>query len=348
MRAFFSPDQHLHNPRQFMRVGRISDPTDLPARVDALLGALAKRSIVPELPPNYGQDPALAVHTAPYVHFLKHAWERWKDLPNAGPEVLPNTFPYWNATPDQAARPPCPSSALIAQAGWYMGDLAVPIGPDTWRSVLASSHSATAAADAVLAGSPAAYALCRPSGHHARADRATGFCYLNNSAIAAQRLRKRFQRVVVLDVDTHHGDGTQQIFYTRGDVLTISIHVNPEVYNPYFTGFEHERGHGHGEGANLNIVLEPGMGDDDMMSALERAAVAIREFGADAMVVALGYDTHKDDPLGLLKVTTEAFYGMGQRIRAIGLPTVVVQEGGYQISVIGDCLGRFLDGNEAG
>lgn len=344
MRAFFHPDQSLHDPQQFMRVGVISDPKDLPSRTDALLGALAKQGIAPELPEDYGLDPALTIHTKPFLDFLATAYERWRVIPGAGPEVLPNVSPYWNGRPEWQSRPPCRSNSVVAQAGYYLGDLAVPMGPNTWKSALRSSHTATAAADAVIDGAGVAYALCRPSGHHARTDRASGFCYLNNSSIAAQRLRSRYAKVAVLDVDAHHGDGTQEIFYRRSDVLTVSVHVDPESYYPFYIGYADEHGYGEGEGYNVNIPVAPKSGDAVYHAAIERGLEKIRSFGAEALVVALGYDSHKDDPIGLLDVSTDGFRGIGERIRTIGLPTVVVQEGGYQVSVIGDCLEQFLKG----
>lgn len=344
MRAFFHPDQSLHDPQQFMQVGRIREPKDLPSRTEALLGALKQRGIAPEQPSDYGTVPALAVHTQSYLDFLQSAFERWREVPEAGPEVLPNVSPYWNGRPDMPHRPPCRSNWIVAEAGYYLGDMAVPIGPNTWRSALRSNHTAVAAADAVIAGEAVTYALCRPSGHHARADRATGFCYLNNAAIVAERLRQRFGKVAVLDVDAHHGDGTQEIFYSRNDVLTVSIHVDPNTYYPYYIGYADERGHGEGEGCNVNLALAPKSNDAAFHQAVDTALERARDFGAEALVVALGFDSHRDDPIGLLDVSTAGFRGIGERVRATGLPTVVVQEGGYQISVIGDCLGQFLDG----
>ncbi len=344
IRAFFHADQHLHDPRQFMRLGKVRPPKDTPARLDALQRSLDRQGIAAEKPNDYGLAPALTVHSKPYLDFLATAYERWRALPDAGLEVWPNTFPYWNGQPDLDVRPPCPSSSVVAQAGYYLGDLAVPLGPRSWASCLAATHVAAAAADAVLAGTPAAYALCRPSGHHARADRASGFCYVNNAAVAAHRLRGKFARVAVLDVDAHHGDGTQAIFYRRADVFTVSVHADPTIYYPFYTGYTHETGHGAGAGANLNIPLAPGDGDDRMHAAVDRAAAAIRDFGADALVVPLGFDSHRDDPIGVLKVTTAGYEGIGARVRALGLPTVVVQEGGYQVSVLGDCLANFFTG----
>lgn len=342
MQAFYHPDQALHDPRQFMRAGVIADPADLPARTESLLGALARLGIRARQPQDRGTGPALSVHAPGYLRFLETAFARWQALPGAGPEVLANCFPYWNGAPDRDARTPCRSDHIVAQAGHYLGDLAVPVGPDTFRSALASTHSADAAARAVAGGAPAAYALCRPSGHHARGDRASGFCYLNNAAIAAQTLRERFARVAVLDVDAHHGDGTQEIFYRRDDVLTVSVHVDPARYYPYFTGYADEAGAGAGQGFNLNLPLAPGTGDDGVLAALEAGLARIADFGAGALVVSLGFDGHRADPLGMLDMTADGFARIGTRLARAGLPMVVVQEGGYAIDVIGDCLERFL------
>ena len=261
-----------------------------------------------------------------------------------GPEVWPNTFPYWSGSPQTTARPPCPAKGLVGQVGWYLGDLSVPMGPDTWASTLRSCDSAVAGADALLAGDPMAYALCRPSGHHARADRATGFCYLNNTAVAAQRLRARFGKVAILDVDAHHGDGTQQIFYGRPDVLTISIHADPDDYYPFFTGYGHETGDGPGEGFNLNLPLPHGSDGQGMAAMVERACARILAFEADIVILALGFDAHRLDPIGVLSLESSDFTAIGDTGAALGLPTLVVQEGGYAIEAIQDCLVAFLNG----
>ncbi len=344
MRAFYHPDQALHAPRQSMRFGRIVPVRDLPVRTAKLLGALARHGITPERPAEHGIAPALAVHTAAYLRFLETAWDRWSALPDPGPEVWPNTFPYWSGRVEDATRPDCPARGLVGQAGWYLGDLSVPMGPRSWTSILRSCETAVSAADAVLAGEAAVYALCRPSGHHARTDRATGFCYVNNTAVAAERLRGRFARVAILDVDAHHGDGTQQIFYGSPDVLTVSIHADPADYYPFFTGYPAEAGHGAGLGFNINLPLPHGAGGDAMLAALDAAAARVRSFGAEALVVALGYDAHRDDPIGVLALSADDFDAVGRRIRALGLPTLLVQEGGYAIDAIGLCLDRFLQG----
>lgn len=347
MRAFYSKDQAVYDPQQYMQFGRIITPKDLPERTTRLLAALAKHGITPEQPVAHGTAPVLKIHTPEFVRFMETAWSRWSALPAKGPEVWGNTFPYWSGRPEDAARPPCPATGLMGQIGWYLGDLSVPMGPDTWMSTLRSAETAVTAADAILAGDKSAYALCRPSGHHARADRASGFCYLNNTAIAAERLRSRYGKVAILDVDAHHGDGTQQIFYNRADVLTISIHADPDNYYPFFTGYAHERGAMAGEGFNLNLPLSHGTGISAMAGAIETASKAIQDFGAEALVVALGYDAHAQDPIGVLKLESADFGTIGRQIQALGLPTLVVQEGGYAVDVIGDCLDSFIAGMKA-
>ncbi|MBV2143683.1 histone deacetylase family protein [Falsochrobactrum sp. TDYN1] len=342
MRAFYHPDQALHSPQQFMRYGRLADPTDIPVRTEKLLGALERLGVNVETPSDFGRAPAEAIHPTYYLDYLETAYQRWLELPEHGPEVLPNTFPYWNGDPSKDRRPPCPTDQLLAQTGYYLGDLAVPISEFTYQSALRSTHTAAAAADAVIDGEKIAYALCRPSGHHCRADRATGFCYMNNAAITAQRLRSKFGKVAVLDIDAHHGDGTQEIFYRRKDVMTVSVHVDTDFYNPFFTGRPHETGYGEGEGFNLNIPLAPHSGNDAFLAGVERGIEAVKAHGAEVLVLALGYDTHIEDPLSLVAVTTEAFGAAGKIVASLDIPVVVIQEGGYQISVIGDCLEGFL------
>ncbi len=343
MRAFYDADQAAHDPQQFMRHGRIVQPKDLPERTARLGQALRDLDVPVSAPARDGAAERRAVHTEGFLNYLETAWQRWQSLPDHGPEVWPNTFPYWSGRPEDRARPDCPADHLIARTGWYLGDLSVAIGKDTWRSVRASTNTAVAAADAVATDRGIAYALCRPSGHHARADRASGFCFLNNTAIAAHHLRSTFERVAILDVDAHHGDGTQQIFYSRPDVLTISIHADPANYYPFFTGYGSERGHGAGEGFNVNVPLAHGSTSEAMFTAVDRATDAIAQFRADALVVALGFDAHARDPIGVLKLESQDFGGIATRVRALGLPTLIVQEGGYAIDAIADCLAAFLD-----
>ena len=347
MKAFFTDDQLLHDPQQFMRLGRIAKPTDLPSRAHALRDALAARGIALASPPDVGRAPLAAVHSVDYLDYLESAYALWRELklPGVEPgiEVLPNLSPYVSGTPG-VDRPPCPSPSLVARTGYYISDLACPIGPYTWRSVLCSAHTAVAAADEVLESGDVAYALCRPSGHHAHRDRAGGFCYVNNSAVAAQRLRRRHARVAVFDVDAHHGDGTQNIFYARNDVLTVSTHADPSGYYPFYTGYAHERGVGAGEGFNLNLPLAHGSGNAAFLQAVDQGVAAVLDFAPQALVLPLGFDTYRDDPISVLTLDLGAYHDLGARVGALKLPTVVVQEGGYLVEAIGPALDNFLQG----
>jgi acetoin utilization deacetylase AcuC-like enzyme len=191
-----------------------------------------------------------------------------------------------------------------------------------------------------------AYALCRPPGHHAYADRANGFCYLNNVAIAAQQLRRQHARVAILDIDVHHGNGTQGIFYSRADVLTVSLHADPKNFTPFFVGHAHERGEGAGLGYNINRPLALGTNVEDYLRALRDACASIRAFSPGALVVALGLDAHERDPYKGLAITTAGFAQILGEIARLGLPTVLVQEGGYLSDDLGPNLASALRGFE--
>ena len=193
-----------------------------------------------------------------------------------------------------------------------------------------------------MAAGGAAYALCRPPGHHAFADLAGGFCFLNNAAIAAEALRRKGLRPAILDVDVHHGNGTQGIFYARGDVLTVSIHADPLRFYPFYWGHAQERGEGAGRGCNLNLPLARGTGDDDYLATLATALQAVESFGADVIVIALGLDAHENDPFKGLRVTTPGFSRIAEAIAATGLPLLIVQEGGYVSDDLGQNLTAFL------
>jgi acetoin utilization deacetylase AcuC-like enzyme len=235
--------------------------------------------------------------------------------------------------------------SVVAQAGYHMSDASAPIAEGSWESILWSAWSAVHAARFLLDGESSAYALCRPPGHHAFADMAGGFCYLNNTAIAAQMLRRAHARVAILDVDLHHGNGTQSIFYDRGDVLTVSIHADPERFYPFFWGYAGETGTGDGEGCNLNLPLPRGSRDDAFLAALDTAIRKIADFKPGALVVALGLDAFEGDPFGGLGVTTAGFGKIGRRIAtSLRLPTLLVQEGGYLCDALGDNLTAFLEG----
>jgi acetoin utilization deacetylase AcuC-like enzyme len=291
-----------------------------------------------------GPGPAAQVHTPEYLEFLQTIVPRWRRIDGASAEVIPNIHPNGRGGDGPGGYP----RSAVGQAGWHMADTACPIAEGTWESALASAETAVHAARLVLGGERAAYALCRPPGHHAFADMAGGFCFLNNAAIAAQHLRDRgADRVAILDVDLHHGNGTQGIFWARGDVLTVSLHADPARFYPFFWGHAEERGTGAGLGANLNLPLPRGTDDDAYLAALDRAFGRIRAFAPDALVVALGLDAFEGDPLAGLAVTTAGFGRIAAALAGQGLPTVLVQEGGYLCDALGANLAAVLDGFEA-
>lgn len=239
-------------------------------------------------------------------------------------------------------------SGLLGQVGYHMADTSTPIQAGTWGAVYASAQAAISAAKAVASGEiGAAYALCRPPGHHAYGDSAGGFCYLNNTSIAAQMLANTLSGpVAILDIDVHHGNGTQGIFYAREDVLTISIHADPSNYFPFYTGYADETGAGLGSGFNANFVLAEGSRDDAWLGTLETALARIAVFKPSALVVALGFDASEHDPIGAFKITTEGFGRAAALIRGARLPTVLVQEGGYLCDALPHNLTAFLAGFE--
>jgi acetoin utilization deacetylase AcuC-like enzyme len=336
MITVFDEAQRAHDPQFFLSSGAAQPCPEKPARVDALLGAVRALGGPVVQAPDAGMGPILRVHPARYLTFLQTIHSRWTRIPGASAEVIPNIHPA-NRTDGY------PLSA-VGQAGFHQTDTSCPISAETWGAAYASAQTAIHGADLMHWGERAVYALCRPPGHHAFGELAGGFCYLNNSAIAAQRLTDAGRRVAILDVDLHHGNGTQGIFYDRADVLTVSIHAHPERYYPFFWGYPQERGAGAGLGANLNLCLERGTGDEGFMTALDRGMQAVADFGADTLVLALGLDAFEGDPFAGLAVTTPGFGRIGRAVAAMGLPTLIVQEGGYLCPELGQNLEAVLRG----
>ena len=336
MRAFLDERQRAHDPKHFMANGtRLPNP-EVPERLDILKAAAEDTGCRFDAPADAGLGPIAAVHTPEYLTFLQHIHARWSRIEGAADEVIPNVHP--------ANRSDGYPLSAVGQAGYHQADTACPILAETWGSAYWSAQTAVAVADAVAAGERAVYALSRPPGHHAFADLAGGFCFLNHSAIAAERLRIAGLRPAILDVDLHHGNGTQGIFYGRGDVLTVSIHADPARFYPFFWGHAQERGTGAGLGANLNLPLPRGTDDAVYLEALEIALRRARSFGADVIVVALGLDAHVSDPFMGFAVTTEGFARIGAAIAGTGLPLALVQEGGYVSDALGANLTSFLSG----
>jgi len=335
MKAFLDPRQRAHDPRHFMANGALLPNPEVPARVDILQTGAEAAGCTFAAPEDHGMGPIAALHTPEYLTFLRTIYPRWQRIEGAGAEVIPNIHPA-------SRRDGYPLSA-VGQAGYHQADTACPISSKTWDAAYWSAQTALSAAQVAAAGGHA-YALCRPPGHHAFSDLAGGFCFLNNAAIAAEALRVRGLRPAILDIDVHHGNGTQGIFYERGDVLTVSIHADPARFYPFFWGHAQERGAGAGLGANLNLPLPRGTEDAGFLKAVETALTRIASFGTDVIVVALGLDAHEADPFQGLGVTTPGFRRIGAAIAATGLPLLLVQEGGYVSDALGSNLTAFLTG----
>jgi acetoin utilization deacetylase AcuC-like enzyme len=351
MPVVWSDRHRLHEPGGEVWVGVRIPGTELPARAELIreaLGEAGARLVEPRPQPD---DAVLRVHDPALVAFLASAWERWEaEGLTADPgqdRVVPYVFPHPGVL---AGDPPTASDQVDVRAGYFAFDTMTLIGPGTWEAARAAVDVAVTAAELVLAGQRAAYACCRPPGHHVTRACFGGSCYLNNSAAAAARLRDALGGpVAVLDVDAHHGNGTQAIFYDDPDVLTGSVHADPAAgWFPHFVGFAAETGAGPGEGANRNVPLPPGSGDEPWAEAVAGLAAWAREREARALVVPLGVDAAAGDPESPLEVTATGYREAGRALGALGLPTVVVQEGGYDLTAIGGLVREALAGIEEG
>ena len=354
MVTIFSPDHALHDaPHEFLD-GKLIVPHEVPIRVQMILDALEGAGIGPIQPPRaFDLNPIRAVHDDDYLAYLALAYERWVAAGGAAAAVLPSTL----AVRWMSRR----SVGPLVAPGYYSFDLSAPIVAGTYRAARAAADAALTGAALLLEGQRLVYALCRPPGHHAGRDLYGGYCYLNNAAIAAQFLGvggwvvglphhppppnpQPPHRVAVLDIDFHHGNGTQQIFYERGDVLFVSIHADPVREYPYFAGYADERGAGPGEGFNLNLPLEAGVTNARYLAVLEQALAAIFDFAPRFLVLSAGFDTFGGDPIGDFALTADAYPLIGQRIATLGLPTLVIQEGGYAVAALGENATGLLRG----
>ena len=338
MNVVFDAGHHRHDPAFLLVRGQIHKSTEQPERAERLLAGVNQCGFTITAPEDFGAAPIHAVHTERYLEFLSSAHRQWQALGDSGGEVIANIHPL-----HQPANYP---ESIVGRAGWHMADTACPLGSHTYTAACGSANSALTATQQVLEGERFAYALCRPPGHHAYADTAGGFCFLNNVAIAAEQARKNNKRVAILDVDVHHGNGTQGIFYKRADVLTVSVHANPNHFYPFFWGHANETGLEEGKGYNLNLPLTIGTGDDGFIAAIETARKRIEQFDPEVLFIALGLDASESDPLRGLSVTTDGFKQTGKAIADFGLPTVFVQEGGYLSDVLSDNLAAVLSAAE--
>ncbi|AUH32245.1 histone deacetylase family protein [Paracoccus tegillarcae] len=336
MKCFYAAATELHDPIFRLTAGTVVRNAEQAERAHLLLQGLAQLGLTTEEPGTIPREALLRVHSERFLDFVETAWEDWQKLPGAGPEVVPNTHPM-NAEKTYPGH-------IVARAGWHCSDTSAPIGQHSWQAALAAAATAHSAALAVLGGEDAAYALCRPPGHHTAAEVAAGHCLLNNSAIAVEALRQRYGNVAVLDIDVHHGNGTQDIFYERDDVLIVSVHAATEDYYPFFTGYADEIGRGRGESFNLNLPLSRATTDDDWCAAIADGLARIEDFAPDALVLSLGLDAHENDPLLGMKISFDGFHRAGRMIAQAGLPTVLVQEGGYLSPDLTTSLAAFLSG----
>ena len=348
MPVVWSDSHRLHDPGGEIWVGVRTPGTELPERAERIRAALAEhdaRFVDARAQPD---DALTSVHDRELAEHLSGAWSAWEEagLPEdpGQDRVVPYLFPH----PDLfSGRPVHTATAVTARAGQFAYDTMTLIGPGTWEAARAAFDSAVTAAELVLAGEPAAYACTRPPGHHATRSAFGGSCYLNNSAAAAAKLRAAgITPVAVIDIDAHHGNGTQAIFWDDDDVLTGSVHVDPGAgWFPHFLGFEDEHG---ARDSNRNVVVAPGAGDDEWVEAVAGLAGWARERGAAALVVPLGVDAAGGDPESPLAVTAAGFRAAGRALGALGLPTVLVQEGGYDLEAIGELVCEALEGIEEG
>jgi acetoin utilization deacetylase AcuC-like enzyme len=335
MKVVYSELQKKHYPRQFLVNGVMQPNPEMPERCERLLTGALNVGCELETPSEYGLEDIKRVHTERYLKFLQHAWSRWSRIEGGAEAVTPNIHPL-------GLNCLYPKS-VVAQAGFHMADLACPMTGESWDSICWSAWTAIHSATLINRGEQVAYALCRPPGHHAFSEVAGGFCFLNNSAIGAEVLQKKFPRIAILDVDLHHGNGTQGIFYQRDDVLTVSIHADPLRFYPFFWGAADETGSGPGSGYNQNFPLPRGSGDPAFLTALERAIEKVNAYKPDALVIALGLDAFEGDPFAGLAVTTAGYHQIAKSITdLIPLPTLIVQEGGYLCDELDENLGAFL------
>ncbi len=342
MKIFYSENHRSHNPPfEVFDGGKRVPYLEAPDRMDRILSALRKTNWAELSEPfDFGLDPICAVHDDDYLNFLATCWDEWSALDSkvaAAPEenaFLPATFVLRRST-----RKP---SALLAKGGYYMMDLSACIVEGTYQAALSSANCALSAAEFTFINQHSAFALCRPPGHHAGKDYAAGYCFINNASVAANWLSSK-GRVAILDIDYHAGNGTQDIFYERDDVLTISIHADPQFEYPHYIGFADETGAGAGLGFHKNFPLAAGTTDAQYFSALDEALDLIKNFAPKFLILSAGMDTFEGDPLGSFKISRNGFTQIGKKISALNLPTVIVMEGGYANNALGENLVALLE-----
>lgn len=342
MITIHSPDHHYQNAAAELIDGKLLPPLENPQRAEMILQQVRASNLGEVLPPeDFGLEPILRVHDRGFITFLQTAWEEWVAV-HGDYDALPLN---WAVRTMRIDRIP---EAIDGKLSYYSFDAGTPITAGTWRAALASAQVALTAQAQLIQGARSAFALCRPPGHHAASDFYGGYCFLNNAAIAAQALRDAgAERVAILDVDYHHGNGTQAIFYNRADVLFVSLHGHPSQEYPFFLGYEDEIGDTAGVGFNRNYPLRWGTTWIPYRDALLDAMQHIGHYQPDYLVVSLGVDTFEKDPISRFQLQTQHYLQIGEIIAQLKRPTVFVMEGGYAVDAIGINVVSVLKGFEA-
>lgn len=339
MKTIYSPLHLGHSGHVELISGAIVPAFEKPARAEIIKARIEKQALGPILPPD---DHAIAaasrVHRADYIDFLPTVWKLWEESGRSG-----SAIPF--AWPTRGLRGDVRPKTIDALLGYYSFDGGAPFVAGTWQAIKSSYDVALTAAGLVKSGERAAFALCRPPGHHAGSSFMGGYCFINNAAVVAQWFRDQgAARVSILDVDYHHGNGTQEIFYERDDVQVLNLHADPMVEYPYFLGHADERGAGRGEGYNRNYPMPFGTAWGGWSASLDDACGHLATFAPEIVVVSLGVDTFEKDPISQFKLQTDDFPKIGRRIAALNLPTLFVMEGGYAVDEIGVNAVGVLEG----
>ena len=344
MLTFYNEQHAQHRGRHEFFRGEQVPCFEKPERADSVLAELGRRGLGRIVTPHGVPLMSLErVHTPRYLHFLRSAWNEWValDPANAQKDAFPSVWPV------RTLRSDIEPENFTARMGLYSMDSGTPLTAGTWTAAKTGADCAVNAAHALRLGERSAFVLSRPPGHHAGADFFGGYCFLNNAALAAQHmLDDGARKVAIIDIDYHHGNGTQSIFYNRDDVLFVSIHADPRKEYPFYLGHADERGEGAGIGYNLNLPLAPGCSVQAWLSALETACIRIGSFAPDALVVSLGVDTFAGDPLSHFALQSADYLRIGERLAWLGLPTAFVFEGGYAVKELGVNVVNVLEGYE--
>jgi len=339
MQTFYSADQLLHVSQGELVFGKLVPAHEKPERAEVIRARVEAVGLGPILPPTAFPDEAvLRVHDAGMVQHIRTGYDEWLAAGRTGDALAYS----WHARGMRQDRIP---TFIDGKLSYYAFDAGTPLMRHTWRTVRQAVDVALTGAEAVRGGAAGAFALCRPPGHHAQTDQYGGYCFLNNAAIAAQYLLDHGAgRIAIIDVDYHHGNGSQEIFWNRPDVLFASIHGDPNYEYPYLSGHADEIGAGAGEAFNLNLPLPEGSAWDSYGVALDAACARTAEYGPDVVIVSLGVDTFKSDPISQFRLEEDDYLRMGERIAKLGRPTLFVMEGGYAVAELGVNAVNVLEG----